>query len=186
MTEPHLGGGIPGGDSNLWMPDVFGYLMVKHNPKRVLDTGCGYGHALKWFADIGCCDVKGVDGDPEIEAKWVGPAGTFMLHDFTKGVPAIGTPFDLGLALEFVEHVEEKFIPNFMGAFNLCRRVVITHGEPGQHGHHHVNCKPSSYWVKQFSKYGFGWDEDETELLRRTDRWKASWGRRSLLSFSRL
>lgn len=182
MNE-HLGGAYETGDGNTYMPDVFGFLAVKYEVKSVLDVGAGYGHNLKWFADNCLCNVKGIEGMKEYVDKFLIP-GAAIHHDFTTGPAPIAQPFDLAWSSEFVEHVDEQFIPNYMAAFQLCRHAVITHAEPGQAGHHHVNCKSDSYWIKVFSDYGFNHNEQETALLRRTDRWRSGWGRRSLLSFS--
>lgn len=184
--EAHLGGGVPQGDSNTWMPDIWGYLAVKYELKMVLDVGCGYGYTMKWFAENCLCVVTGIDGDEDTKAKAVCNPDNIVVHDFTKGPAPVGTPHDLAWSAEFVEHVAPACIPHFMAAFNLCRHAVITHGEPGQYGHHHVNCQPSSYWIACFESYGWKHDPDETLLLRRTDRWRAGWGRRSLLSFHKL
>lgn len=180
MTEPHLGGAYAQGDSSTIMIDCWGYLLVKHEIKSVLDVGCGYGHALQWFATNGLCQIKGVEGDPEAVEKSLVP-GHVVLHDFTKGPAPIAQPFDLCWCAEFVEHVEQKYIPNYMKAFQLCRHLVMTHGEPGQAGHHHVTLKTTNWWRLILKEYGFEFDEDETALLRRTDRWKAPWGRRTLI-----
>jgi SAM-dependent methyltransferase len=181
---PHLGGAHPDGDGNTAMPDVWGYLIVKYDPHRFLDIGCGYGHTMKFFHDYSIA-VTGIEGLPEAVAGNVVRAET-MQHDFTTGPAPLCSPYDLGWAAEFLEHLDEQYLPNVFPAFRLCRHVVITHGEPGQGGHNHVNCQPSSYWVRQFHAHGFQHNEQETFLLRRTDRHNAPWGRRTLMFFDRL
>jgi len=181
----HLGGAYPEGDGNTIMVDVWGYLLVKYEIKSVLDIGCGFGHTLKWFADNGLCQIKGIEGwDEAIQGNLVKDA--IIRHDFTTGPAPLAQPFDLVWSAEFVEHVDEKFVPNFMEAFKLGRYACITHAEPGQAGFNHVNCQTSSYWAKVFRKYGFIHRSQETETLRRTDRWRALWGRRTLMFFERL
>ena len=184
MSNP--GGAILQGDSNTIMPDVWGYLLVKFNLKGVIDIGCGYGHTLKWFQEHGRCNIAGVDGDPDCKEQSVVDKGHIMLHDFTTGPLNYGVPFDLAWSAEFLEHVEEQFIPNFMPTFRLARYAVVTHAEPGQHGTHHVNCQTSEYWADKFAAYGFHHDPEETRLLRQTDRWNACWGRRTLMFFKRI
>jgi hypothetical protein len=180
----HLGGAAPL-DTNTYMQDVFGYLLVKYEIRSVIDIGCGFGQTLKWFGEHGLCNVTGVEGWDEAIEKNVIPQDRLIKHDFTTGPLNHGIPYDLAWSAEFVEHVDEKFIPNFMPAFRLARYAVITHGEPGQHGYNHVNCQTSEYWIEKFAQHGFTHDAGETALLRRTDRWKAGWGRRSLLFFRR-
>lgn len=180
--DNHLGGAIEQGDSNTVMVDVWGYLLVRYELKSVLDIGCGFGHTMKWFSDNGLCRVQGIEGWDEAYEKNIMKAQV-LKHDFEDGPATIATPFDLAWSAEFLEHVKEHFIPNFMAAFRMCRYAVITHGEPGQAGWHHVNCQTDAYWIKKFAKYGFEHRAEETALLRRTDRWRAGWGRRTLMFF---
>lgn len=178
----HLGGAIHDGDGNTIMPDVWGYLLVRYEIKSVLDIGCGTGHTLKWFSGF-LCNVTGIEGDPECVAKAVIPKERMILFDFTKGAPGINVPHDLAWSAEFLEHLEEKYLENVMPSFRLCRYAVITHAEPGQGGFHHVNCRTTKYWIDQFGKHGFRYVDDETQRLRRTDHWRANWGRRTLTFF---
>jgi SAM-dependent methyltransferase len=182
MSNEHLGGAYPQGDGNTIMPDVWGWCLVGWEVKSVLDVGCGYGHALQWFASNGLCSIKGIEGDQECIKSSLVP-GYVIEHDFTKGPAPIAQPFDLCWCAEFVEHVEERYIPNYTKAFQLCRHLVMTHGEPGQAGHHHVTLKTTSWWRHKLADFGFEFDEQETALLRRTDRWRAGWGRRTLTVF---
>lgn len=185
MITEHLGGAIPEGDSNTWMPDVWGYLIVRYHVGVMIDIGCGYGHSTKWFSDLGINSV-GVDGWNEAIRDTVCKKAAMVKHDFTKGEYRHGTPFDLAWCAEFLEHLEEQYLPNVAPCFKAAKYCVITHGEPEQHGHHHVNCQPDSYWEKVFAGWGFIHRQDETNLLRSTDRWRAVWGRRSLMFFERI
>ena len=58
--------------------------------------------------------------------------------------------------------------------FSRCKYVVVTAAPPGQPGHHHVNCRPTEYWIDVFKKYGFEFLEEvcgEVKLAaRRVDR----------------
>ena len=177
----HLGGAYAGGDANTIMPDVWGYLLTRWPIRRVLDVGCGYGQAMKWFADIGGCEVIGIDGDPACADH----DDRIALHDFAKGPLLSNAQYDLAWSAEFLEHVDERYLGNLMGAFACAKLVVVTHGEPGQPGHHHVNCRPTSYWIDRFAEAGFNHLSAETELLRATDRKRATYGRRTLTVFER-
>jgi len=183
--DPHLGGSYGDtkvGDANTWMPDVWERLIKDYNITSVVDVGCGYGYSTKWFRDHGL-HTTGIEGDPAA-VKGTKCPGAIIPHDYTLG-PLPVDPKDLAWCAEFVEHVEEQFMPNYMATFLCCKWVVITHGEPGQDGWHHVNCQTSAYWIDQFQKRGFHHHEDATEWMRATDRWKAGWGRRTLMMFHR-
>lgn len=176
----HLGGAYVS-DGNTFMPDVWGYLLVKYKIKRVLDVGCGYGQAVKWFSDLGV-EARGVEGYEDCIQK--SPvAGRIDKHDFTTGPYVNGSPFDMAWCSEVLEHIEEQYLDNLAPCFQCSRISVITHAEPMQAGTHHVNCQTDSYWINVFCGWGLQYDDDETQLLRLTDKWGAAWGRRSLMVF---
>ncbi len=75
--------------------------------------------------------------------------------------------FDLGYSVEFLEHVEEQYMDNYMYVFCGCKYVVCTAAPPGKRGHHHVNCQDTQYWIDIFAYYGFDYNEEETEYIRR-------------------
>ncbi len=43
---------------------------------------------------------------------------------------------------------------------------MMTFAQPGQPGHHHVNCQPEEYWVERLREVGFASDERLTEESR--------------------
>lgn len=182
----HLGGAIPQGDGNTLMPDVWGYLMVKFNVRTMFDVGCGYGHTVKWFLDQGV-NAYGIDGWKEAvetaRTEVVKDAGRIIEHDFTRARYVHGPAWDLTWSAEFVEHVDEKYIGHYMPLFQAARYSVITHAEPMQNGHNHVCCHPSHWWAAKFAEYGLEEVPAETDILRRTDRRGACWGRRTLMFF---
>lgn len=186
-TKPHLGGAYDKeGDANTIMEDIWGWLLVSHDIRSMADIGCGYGHALRWFGRFQVAGV-GFEGDEDAVNRSVYD-GRKVLHDFTLGPPKLepGEKWDLCWCAEFVEHVEARFIPNYMAVMQRCKRVVITHATPGQIGHHHVLCANDIFWIATFTKYGFKVDRQTSMLFRRTDRWHATWGRKDLIVFDNL
>jgi len=181
-TPEHLGGAYEVGDANTFMPDVWQHLIDTFGIRSVVDIGCGYGHSTKWFRDHGL-HATGIEGDPAAVEGTKCP-GAIVKHDYTLG-PLVIDPTDLAWSAEFVEHVQERFVRNFMATFNCCRHAVITHGEPGQIGHYHVNCQPSWYWIREFGRLGFDHNEQETRWMRSTDQGTGAWGRRTLMMFTK-
>ncbi|NBP57930.1 class I SAM-dependent methyltransferase [bacterium] len=140
------------------------YLIQKLNVKSMIDIGCGPGGMVELGLSKGL-DVLGVDGDFKIE-RGDNIKDRIMIHDYASG-PFIPDWFDLGWSVEFVEHVDKPFMPNFLETFKRCRYVAMTHALPGQPGHHHVNCMPIEYWIGAMEAIGFTIMVDETNEMRK-------------------
>jgi hypothetical protein len=168
MSNNHLGGCVidnkTNGDIGTYAPQVWDKLIELYNPKTILDVGCGAGYSLKYFMDKGI-DGIGIEGYREaIQRSPI--KGNLVEHDYTKGEYIPTSNFDLAWSCEFVEHVEEQYLHNFMKSFNVCKYVAITHAVPGQPGFHHVNCQPKEYWIDIFRSYKFEYLEDVSLMLR--------------------
>lgn len=146
------------------------FLINEYNIKSFLDIGCGPGGMVqlaKWRG----LDSLGIDGDWEVPKE---AEAKILIHDYTTG-PApleqasLRIEFDLGWSVEFLEHVEEKYLDNYMKDFARCKYVVCTAAGPGAPGHHHVNCQPQEYWHKVFDKYGFDYDDAVTQRIRKQE-----------------
>lgn len=138
------------------------HMIANHGVSSCLDVGCGPGGVVDMLNDLGVCCV-GVDGDFRLERKH---PERFLLHDFTVGTVSLDRDYDWGYSCEFLEHVEEKYIGNFMPAFQQCRLLTVTHATPGMAGHHHVNLREDRYWVEVFEEWGFTHDAEETHRIR--------------------
>jgi len=138
---------------------VLEYMIETYNIKNMLDIGCGPGGIVDLATDKGL-NAVGIDGDYTVSRS----KNKFVIHDYTKGPSTIIESFDLIWSCEFVEHVEEIYLPNFMEDFKKGKFVVMTFSEKS--GHHHVNCKPASYWINQFEKANFKFDPIETDIIR--------------------
>ena len=149
----HLGGYIQGGDPGSWCPHLWTWMVKELGIQSVLDVGCGEGHSTRFFQELGC-DVLGVDGCEQAVADSVIPGFT-VLHDFARGPFRPEKSYDLIWSCEFLEHVERQYVPNILNTFAVARTILLTHAFPGQRGHHHVNCRPSSYWIGLLEKAGF-------------------------------
>ena len=154
----HLGGHL-----NKTHTDRGAFLYIKNefNIESMLDVGCGTGGMLE-IAELRGVEAIGIDGDYTLDFGDL----NVIVHDFTIGPAPLDREFDLCWSVEFLEHVEEKYIPNYMRAFQHCRYVVVTAAPPGWEGHHHVNCQPEKYWIEKFDEYGFAIDRRVTEAIR--------------------
>lgn len=159
MAAGHLGGYIKGGDPDTYYPELWDWFVGNTasvaDHLRVLDIGCGEGHSVSYFAELGC-EVVGVDGVPQDHPL-------VAHHDYTTGPWVPPGRFDFCWCCEFVEHVEEQYAANYMASFASCQVVAITHAEPGQAGYHHVNCQDDEYWIGLFGEHGFQLDHELTQ-----------------------
>ena len=140
------------------------YLIKTFDIKSVLDIGCGPGGMVELFDSKKLC-VIGIDGDDKVE-RTEKASKLITIHDFAKGSFIPKTTFDLGWSVEFVEHVDVEFMPNFIETFKHCKYVAMTHALPGQPGHHHVNCKPFEYWLGVMEYNNFSLLVDGTNDMR--------------------
>jgi len=170
-NDPHLGGCVidnrRNGDGGTWASQLWDKLIEMIGPKTVLDIGCGAGYSLKYFIKEKGLIGVGVEGY-EDAIKQSPVSSNIIKHDYTTGLLKLDRDFDFAWCCEFVEHVEEQYVDNFMKNFQQCKYVGMTHGVPGQPGFHHVNCQPAQYWIDMFKQYDFEYLEDDTMILRRT------------------
>lgn len=159
MLEPHLGGHL---NKTHLDNGALDWLIKTFNAKSFLDIGCGPGGMVELAKSKGLL-VKGIDGDHTLKR----PNETdYTLHDFSKAPLIPDFEYDIGWSVEFVEHVEEKYIPNYMPCFQSCNTVVITYAPPGWEGHHHVNLKDEDYWIQTFATNGLKHNAEMTHQLR--------------------
>lgn len=165
----HLGGYRAGGDAATFYPELWTWLVHELGLRSVIDVGCGEGHSTDYFAHeietktrLRGGYVMGVDGVPQPDNSRV------SLHDYTEGplIPGCAI-FDLCWCCEFVEHVEEQYVPNFLVTFEHADVLLMTHAEPGQQGYHHVNLQTMGYWVRRVEEEtSLEFDPELTRLTR--------------------
>jgi hypothetical protein len=161
--EPHLGGYIVGGDYHTYLTEIWDW-MISNGIKSVMDIGCGEGYAIKYFYDHGC-DVLGIEGSINAWNNSIIKDKT-VLHDFTKSTYSPSQRYNAIWCCEFVEHVEEKYIDNFLHTFKYADKIFMTHADIGQDGYHHVNCQNSLYWINLLQSINFKYNHDISLYLR--------------------
>lgn len=158
------------------LPHVGGHCFVTHldrgilehainilKCKTMIDIGCGPGGMIDLAVSLGM-DVLGVDGDYRLKRL----DNKIFIHDYTIGSPEITSTFDFAYSCEFVEHVEERFISNYIKTFKLCQHILITFAPEGTPGHHHVNCKSEKYWIDIFESNNFSFDRKITDDFKKS------------------
>jgi len=162
-TKPHLGGNFIEVNPSTFCPAVWSYIIKKYKIKSVMDVGSGRGHAAQWFSQQGL-ETIAVDGLEDNSANAVYPTN---LCDLTESAFKPNKNIDLVNCIEVVEHIEEKYINNLLDTICSGKYLFMTHGLPGQEGHHHVNCQPTEYWINHLSKRGYTELSVDSEELRR-------------------
>jgi len=155
--DPALGGNIIGGDPYTYHPELWSFLVERFSITSVLDVGCGEGHCVQYCSGLGL-HAFGFDGLRRNVEHAVVP---IILHDLR--LSAFKMPVDLVHCCEVVEHVGRKYLPNIIKTLANGKVIAMTHGLPGQKGYHHVNCQPSSYWIKTLEEIGYEFLPKETE-----------------------
>lgn len=157
--QEHLGGHM---NKTHLDKGALAWIKDKFNAKTYLDIGCGPGGMVQ-LAERSGFDVLGVDGDHTLSRYNL---DKFIIHDYTTAPLHLDATYDIAWSVEFLEHVYEQYMPNYMATFKCAKRVVITYAPPGWTGHHHVNLQEEEYWVENFTKNGFRLDKELTEELR--------------------
>jgi hypothetical protein len=158
--EAHLGGhqGVTHTDEG-----TLRWAMSKLNITSMLDVGCGPGGMVELANSMGI-NAHGLDGDYTVTRY---DESKFTIHDFTHGPAPVTNNYDLGWSVEFVEHVYQEYIPNYMTSFQACKVFVMTYAPVGATGYHHVNCNTEEYWIETMSNYGFKYNPSLTVELRK-------------------
>jgi hypothetical protein len=156
-TPEHLGGHQ--GRSHIDV-GTLEFIVNEYDIKSMVDVGQGPGAMVKLAKEEYDIDAIGVDGDPAVNAD--------IHHDYTTGPLVLDRDVDLAWSVEFLEHVEETYLPNFMETFQRAKYILCTGAKPGEPGHHHVNCQPAHYWISKFAEYGFVFDLLTTSQIRNT------------------
>jgi SAM-dependent methyltransferase len=159
------------GDENNTYPELWKFLIKKFSIKSVLDVGCGLGLSTKFFNELGLY-ARGIEFyKPTIEQSPVKELIIEQDYELTSYTPEI--IYDLAWAHEFVEHVDETKVNNFIDTFKKCKIIVMSHAVPNQGGVHHVNCKDDKYWIDILEEKGFDLDWDlslETRQIAKQEK----------------
>jgi SAM-dependent methyltransferase len=162
VSDPHhpeLGGNFHHGDNGSFMPVLWKHLIGRFAIQSVLDVGCGEGHSVSYFHQLGLV-AHGIDGLRLNIQRAVFP---IALHDLRER--SYYMPVDMVNCVEVVEHIEEDYVSNVLDTLANGRIICMTHALPGQGGYHHVNCRSDRYWIDHLRKRGYQLSS-ENEIFR--------------------
>ena len=179
MTQlpDHLGGHQGKTHSDV---GVLNYFIQHHNIKSMLDVGCGPGGQVLTALELGL-DAVGIDGDFTVHR----PGDHWCIHDYTTGPSKLEQQFDLVWSCEFVEHVYEQYMPNFLQDFARGTWICMTYAPPGFPGHHHVNCQTEQYWIDAIEKLGYTFEPEVTKQVRTASTQKKKFVKKRGLVFKK-
>jgi SAM-dependent methyltransferase len=163
---------------------ILKYLKNQFETDSMLDIGCGPGGQCYEAYDLNYADIVGIDGDFTLKRKPIDEI-TFVTHDYTKGKSLVDRRFDLVWSCEFVEHIEEQYLDNFMRDFCLGDLVVMTFHPPSKKNNpKHFNEQPESYWLDVFKNYGFKFEPEILAQLKKESTMKREFFQKNGLVFS--
>lgn len=81
-------------------------LLGSASPLTLLDVGCGYGHALEYFARVGW-DVAGVEPSADACRVCAGKGLAVTHGPIEQGFPDLGRRFDVVVLLNVLEHLRQ-------------------------------------------------------------------------------
>lgn len=174
FNDGDLGGCNVFGDPATHYPIMWKYLVGKFDIKSVIDIGCGFGYSLDYFINNLNLEGVGVEGSDKVTELALNN-NVITCHNYaTDGPLKFSKTFDLAWSTEFVEHVEEQYLDNFVATFKCAKYLAITYAYIKQYGHHHVNENTEDYWLEQITSRGFTYDEETTRELRQKtiEDWK--------------
>lgn len=160
-NQPHLGGNASVMNPHTFCPHSWNYVINKHGIKSVLDIGSGYGFHAKWFNEQGLKSIA-IEGLQMNIDNGVYPMECI---DLTKRSFVIDV--DMVNCIEVVEHIDEKYLDNLLTTLCCGKFIFMTHGQPGQRGHHHVNNQPTIYWITHLKTRGFRLLEDDSQKIKK-------------------
>lgn len=133
----------------------------------VLDIGCANGDVVKYLRDSGV-EAYGIDGDEWAVEHFSDPSIKEYLyrHDYTKGKSNFNKRVDTVISTDFVEHVDEQYLDNYMKDFMLGSKIILHTPPKGTPGYHHVNTRHKDYWTLLFAQYGAKYDAHLTKQVR--------------------
>lgn len=142
-----------------WLPlfrAMAEYIGNSIGPKKVLDAGCAKGFLVEALRDRGA-EAFGID----ISEYAIGEVRP-DIQSYCR-VSSLGEPlcawYDLIVCIEVLEHLSEE--EGRRAIANICKSTndVLFSSSPDDFTEPtHVNVRPRSYWVEQFSQEGFNVD----------------------------
>mmetsp|Transcript_35152 Transcript_35152/g.48765 ORF Transcript_35152/g.48765 Transcript_35152/m.48765 type:complete len:412 (+) Transcript_35152:229-1464(+) len=165
LDAAHIGGWLRN-DTNGYEPKLWDWLIETQHISSFIDVGCGAGLVTKHFHDRGV-DALCVEASNEAINVSFAPRDRIVQHDFTRGpwFPPGGRVVDVAYTVEFLEHVEEKYLDNVVSLLKSARYLFMSASEQG--GWSHMTVHKRWWWIERMESYGFAYSAEMTQILQR-------------------
>lgn len=141
------------------------YISTFLKPSSFLDFGCSTGLYLR-EVQIKMPDIHAVGFEFSKEAVDSALCNYVLQADLTNPVEIERIPNTLGLCLEVLEHIEDKYWRQVLeNMTRSCDKIIFSAAVPGQGGTGHINCRPKIDWIKRFHELGWVVDLDASRHL---------------------
>ena len=147
------------------------YLKEDKN-KQLYDFGCGIGHYLQQFEQLGFTKLIGFEGDPPVHKVF----SNIKQQDLTKqfSVEEKGNCIFLEVAEHIPANLEDVTLNNVVDACN--GKLITSWAVRGQGGHGHINCLDNHEAIERFTRRGMKYLKEDTESARSViDGTKCDW-----------
>ena len=165
----HLGG-FKHNDTKSYDRELWEYIIPLFNVSSVIDIGCGMGYSTIFFASKirkyikNWNDVMCIEGSHDaIQQSYV--KNITIQHDYSLGPFWPDRIYDMAWSVEFLEHVNESYMDNYMSTFKKAKMIVMSASPVG--GWSHLNPQKKEYWIDRFTEYGFIYDDKLTRIARK-------------------
>ncbi|WP_080509832.1 class I SAM-dependent methyltransferase [Haloarcula marismortui] len=143
-------------------------LSERYEPNSVIDVGCAIGYYLKEFEERGA-DIYGIEGANRAVKNAVVDD---ILHADLREPVSISHTSELVTCFEVAEHLHPMYADQLVDTIAQLTEpegmAIISAAPPGQHGTHHLNLQPKTYWIEKFESRKFEFRETETNNLKLT------------------
>lgn len=152
--------------------------------RSVVDFGCGAGAWLAEYALCGVPTITGLDFGQGTSDHLFIPRDRFHVTDLSRPV-AVVERHDLAMSLEVAEHMPDEAARTFVRSITSAADLVMfSAATPLQGGHHHVNERWQSYWIRLFAEAGYRCHDVLRPLLW-NDKRVEWWYRQNVLLFAK-
>jgi SAM-dependent methyltransferase len=136
-----------------------------------LDVGCGQGLLIEPLQRAHAKNVRGIEYSRESQPFVPSLLRNRIIYGSLLDMPSPGS-FDLVSCVEVLEHLPRNRADDAVRflASSATKWLYVAAAIPNQPGVGHINCQPTTYWLRKFAAAGWELDLDRTgRLIDRLD-----------------